>query len=86
MHQNRIRNVLLAAVAALLFFSLGVLLSPPVHALGKTQYKAVGVVTEIEHRAGVPGDASHVQRVLDQQSAEGWEYVGSTDMVLIFKK
>jgi hypothetical protein len=44
------------------------------------QYKAVVGPINAQN------DASGVQRALDQQSAQGWEYVGSVSMVLIFKK
>jgi hypothetical protein len=44
------------------------------------QYKAVGA----QMMNG--SDANAVQRGLDQMSAQGWEYVGSADEVLIFKK
>jgi hypothetical protein len=79
MQQNRTRNALLSVVAALLLFNLGVMLSRPVHALGKTQYKDVLGMENVY-------DAVGAQRVLDQQSAEGWEYVGAANLVLIFKK
>jgi hypothetical protein len=39
------------------------------------QYKAVPINAQ-----------GYVQEVLDQQSAQGWEYVGSVSGVLIFKK
>jgi hypothetical protein len=48
--------------------------------VGKTQYKAVAAMVDALN------DANGVQRTLDQQSAQGWEYVGSVGVVLIFKK
>jgi len=80
MKSNRIRNVLFAIFAGLLILNLGTSLLAPAYALGKTQYKAVG--SEMSRK----NDANAVQRVLDQMSAQGWEYVGSVDWVLIFKK
>ena len=80
MHEKRIRNTLLTIVATLLLLNLGVMLYPAVHAIPKTQYKAVNVSLNFE-------DSSRfVQQALDQQSAQGWEYVGDAGRVLIFKK
>lgn len=76
MHQNRLRNTLLTVVALLLLFNLGVKLSPPAHAAGQRQYRAFRM-----------GDVGQAQAVLDEQSAQGWEYVGSVGQTtLIFKK
>ena len=58
-------------------FTLGAMPSPPAHALGKTQYKAL----ELE----IAG-ARNVQKILDQESAQGWEYVGMILNTLVFKK
>ena len=73
---------MLTVVALLLLFNLGVMFSPPVHAIGKTQYKAVAL--------GPSKNAQElgliVQQGLDQQSAQGWEYVGNIGSTLIFKK
>jgi len=67
-------------VAALLLLNLGVNLSPTAHAVPKKQYKAVNAKMSALY------DANGVQRALDQQSAEGWEYVGSVGLVLVFNK
>ncbi len=75
----RIRNTLLAIIAALLLVNLGVMLSPAVQAVPKAQYKAVRV------RNG-PTVALNYQEVLDQQSAQGWEFVDGDGGTLIFKK
>ena len=78
MHENRIRNILLVIVAVLLLVNLGVRLSPAVHAIPAIQYKAVMV--------DLCCASSHAQQVLDQQSAQGWVFVGAAGTVLIFKK
>jgi hypothetical protein len=78
----RIRNTLLAIVIALLLVNLGVMLSPVVRAVPKTQYKAVKLPD-----TGSPNALGLLtQRVLDDQSAQAWEYVGTVHDVLIFKK
>lgn len=79
MTQKRIWNILLATVATLLLINLGVMLSPVVHAIPVTQYRAV---------TGPQGgyDATGVQRVLDQQTVQGWQYIGDYTGVMIFKK
>lgn len=46
----------------------------------KNQYKAVASPMQTVQ------DAEAVQRVLDEASSDGWEYVGSTAEVMIFKK
>lgn len=52
----------------------------PTKAAGKIQYKAIA--------PDMPnvGDNASVQRVLDKASSEGWEFVGSTAQVMIFRK
>lgn len=83
MLEKRTQNILLAIVATLLLLNLGAMLSPVAHAvpqITKPQYQAVRA-----NMNGGHGDASAVQQVLDQKSAQGWEYVGSTEQVLIFK-
>ena len=80
MHKTRIQNIFLAIVATLLLVNLGVMLSPAVHAIPKTQYKAV----ILPNRGSA--DATPVQHLLDEQSAEGWQYAGSVSAYLIFKK
>jgi hypothetical protein len=80
MNERRTRNILLAIVATLLLVNLGVRLSPAAHAVPKIQYKAVEL-------RGSGYDANAVQQALDQQSAQGWEYVGDHGAsFLIFKK
>ena len=82
MIQGRTRNILLAVIAVLLFANLVVTFAPPVHAVGRAQYRAVSYP--------IPGTleqaATFTQQVLDQQSAQGWEYVNSNGQVMIFKK
>lgn len=75
MRQDRMRNVLLAAIATLLFLQLGGRLIPSAQAFGKKQYRSIEILQ--------PRD---VQIALDRASAEGWEYVGSVDHILIFKR
>ena len=78
----RIRNTLLAIVAALLLVNLGVMFAPVVRAVPRTQYRAVRLPN-----TGHPDALGlHAQRILDDQSANAWEYVGAVDGVLIFKK
>lgn len=77
MRQYRVRKSLLTIIASLLLFILGVVFSPTVTAVGKIQYRAV----EVQQ-----GDAPGVQRILDLQSAQGWEYVGIVGTTMIFKK
>ena len=76
-----VKNGLLGLTAILLAINLVVLTSRPAIALGKTEYKAVADA----HPAGL-NDAASVQRICDQMSSQGWEYVGSVGMVMIFKK
>ena len=77
MHEKRIRNILLGLVAGLLLLNLAVMFSPATHAIPKTQYKVVDV-------RGRSADV--VQQALNQESAEGWLYVGEGSGLLIFKK
>lgn len=79
MNQKRILNICLAIVASLLLVNLGVMLAPAVHAIPNKQYRAVSVDLS-------SGTSPGVQRALDQQGAQGWEYVGVAGNVLIFKK
>ncbi|HXL79862.1 MAG TPA: hypothetical protein VN951_03215 [Pyrinomonadaceae bacterium] len=79
MNEKRILNFLFAIVAALLLVNLGVMLSPAAHAIPTTQYKAVE-----GPRYGY--DTKGMQQILDQQSAQGWQYVNDCTGVLIFKK
>lgn len=79
MKTDRIRNVLLTLIAAILALDVAVTLAPPAHAAGKTQYKAVAGMDALN-------DAASAQRILDQMSAQGWEYAGSNSLVMIFKK
>jgi hypothetical protein len=76
MHKIWIRNIMLFAVALLLLFDLAARFSQPVHAAGKTQYKAVYF----------EDGAKAVQQVLDQHSAQGWDYAGTAGTIMIFKK
>jgi hypothetical protein len=80
MHEKRIRNIFLAIVAGLLLLNLGVMLSPATHAIPKTQYKVVALQVNKFDNPNV------VELALNQQSAEGWVYVGEAGGVLIFKK
>ena len=80
MTQKRIPSIFLAIVAALLLLNLGVMLSCSTKATTKTQYKVVLV------RVNKMDNPNAVQVALDQQSADGWEYVDTSDGVLIFKK
>ncbi len=75
MRQDRVRNVLLAIIAALLLLSVGDRLISPAHAFITKRYRCVEVMNALE-----------VQKTLDQAAAEGWEYMGSIDHVLIFKR
>ena len=50
--------------------------------VGKAQYKAVQMV----RTGNADRLAEQAQRALDEQSSQGWVYVGSADYVLIFKK
>jgi hypothetical protein len=79
MTMKRIRNVVLSVVGGLGLFSLGCALSPTTQATPKTQYKAVRVMNG-EDIAG------SYQKVLDQESAQGWEFVDGDGGTLIFKK
>jgi hypothetical protein len=81
MNERRVVNRWLAVVALLLLLNLGVnAFSPSAQAQGKTQYRAVvGMM-------GSEVDADGVQQILNRQSTEGWQYVGSVARVMIFKK
>jgi hypothetical protein len=79
MHEKRIQNILLAIVSTLLLINLGVMLAPAVHAIPKTQYKAISIKFYAE-------DPRPIQQALDSQSAQGWEYVDYADGVFVFKK
>jgi hypothetical protein len=77
--QYRIQNILLTVIALLLFVNLVGTFTPPVHAVGKAQYKAV--------MPSQNGFQPGVQQALEEQSAQGWEYVNSNaSNVMIFKK
>jgi hypothetical protein len=80
MNEKRMLNIVLAVIAGLLLLNLGVMLSPVAHALPKTQYKVVSI------RANKIENPNIVELALNQQSAEGWSYVGEASGVLIFKK
>ena len=82
MHEKRTQNILLAIAAMLLLLNLGARLSPAVQATPpRTQYKAVQVYL------GMGQSTNLIQQALDQQSAQGWEYVGEAgSYTLIFKK
>jgi hypothetical protein len=80
MNEKRILNIVLAVIAGLLLLNLGVMLSPVAHANPKTQYRAISL------RVNKSDNPAVVQQVLNQQSAEGWAYVNTSDGVLIFKK
>ena len=75
MRQDRIRNLLLALIAILLFLNLADRLVSPAQAFAAKQYRSI----EVTH-------AQEVQFVLNKAVAEGWEYVGSIDHVLIFRR
>lgn len=75
MRQNRIRDVLLALIAALLFLNTADRLISPAQAFATKQYRSIEVT-----------QAAEVQQVLNRAAAEGWEYVGSIDHVLIFRR
>jgi hypothetical protein len=79
MNRKRIRNAVLAIGAGLGLFSLGCALSPTTQAIPKTQYKAVRVMNG-------QNVAGNYQQVLDQESAQGWEFVDGDGGTLIFKK
>ena len=80
MNEKRILNIVLAVIAGLLLLNLGAMFSPVAHAIPKTQYKVVSIrVNKIEN-------PDVVESALNQQSAEGWTYVGEASGVLIFKK
>ena len=80
MKSVRYRNTFLAGGILLLLVCLIVGL-PSVHAAGP-EYRAVSP----RWTGNQQGDAGAVQQVLDQASAQGWQYVGSANEVLIFKK
>jgi hypothetical protein len=85
MNEKRIRNIVLAVIAGLLLLNLGIMLSPAVHAVPKTQY----IVVRVGLSKCGPSDCfrQELQRTLDQQSAQGWVYVdGGNSDLLIFKK
>lgn len=75
----RIRNALLGVCAVLLFLNLWFNFFSTAQAVPR-KYKAV------DPQVSGLYDAANVQRTLDQQSVEGWEYVGTAGVVLIFKK
>jgi hypothetical protein len=71
-------NFLLIAVSAISLASCG---GGTGHGqMTKLEYKAVNA-----HMITVQ-DAPAVQKVLDQATAEGWEFAGSTSEVMIFKR
>ena len=80
MNEKRILNIVLAVIAGLLLLNLGVMFSPTAHAIPTTQYRAISLPVNKSDNPYV------VQQVLNQQSAEGWAYVNTSDGVLIFKK
>ena len=67
MRQNRIRNILLTVVALLLFLNLVVTFAPPVHAIGKTQYRAGSLPNGLDSQERV----QLMQSLLDRESAQG---------------
>jgi hypothetical protein len=75
MRHDRIQNVLLAIIAAVLLLNVSDRLISPAHAVVNKRYQCVEVTTALE-----------VQRTMDRAVADGWEYVGSIDHVLIFKR
>lgn len=91
MYQNWARNTLLTVVALLLGLTVGVRFSSPVHAITKTQYKVVSLY-HLPFGGNDPQrnaqELQFEQSILDQHSAQGWEYVGDASMgsMLIFKK
>jgi hypothetical protein len=66
-------------MALLLILSVYLMVPHPAYAAGTVQYRAV-------HAPSSGTDADGVQAVLDQQAAQGWQYVGSVNVVMIFKK
>lgn len=78
MHEKRIWKIFLAIVVGLLLLNLGVMLSPATHAIPRTQYKVVSIREIVNPNV--------VEQTLNQQSAEGWAYVGDASGLLIFKK
>ena len=79
MHEKRIGKVFLAIVCGLLLLNLGVMLSQTTHAIPRTQYRAVTI------RGNMIENRDVVEQTLNQQSTEGWVYVGEASGVLIFK-
>lgn len=75
MRQERIRNLLLALIVTLLFLNLADRMVGPAQAFATKQYRSIEVM-----------QAAEVQQVLNKAVAEGWEYVGSIDHVLIFRR
>lgn len=75
MRQERIRNLLLALIATLLFLNLADRIVRPAQAFATKQYRSIEVM-----------QAAEVQQVLNKAVTEGWEYVGSIDHVLIFRR
>jgi hypothetical protein len=75
MRQERIRNLLLALIVMLLFLNLADRMVGPAQAFATKQYRSIEVM-----------QAAEVQQVLNKAVAEGWEYVGSIDHVLIFRR
>ncbi len=85
MNEKRIRNMVLAIVAGLLLLNLGCMLFPGTHAVSTIQYNVIKI--ELHQPNGALTDASAIQRTLNQQGAQGWEYVGDLGATfLIFKK
>lgn len=80
MYEKRIRNILLGIVATLLLLNLGVTLFPVAHAVPRPQYKVISLRVNRSDNPGI------VEATLNQQSAEGWTYVGEAGGPLIFKK
>jgi hypothetical protein len=78
MHEKRIRNILLAIVAALLLFTLGVLFAPATQAIPQTQYKAVSGGSADGHAY----NSNTVQQALDQQRAQGWVSIPDAHCVM----
>lgn len=80
MHEKRTWKVFLAIGVGLLLLNLGAMLSPATHAIQRSQYKVVSVHVNKMDNPNV------VEQTLNQQSAEGWVYVGEASGVLIFRK
>jgi hypothetical protein len=83
MYDKRIRNTVLAVIAALLLLNIGVMLSAQPASrtpASRTQYRVVVL------RVNNTSNPEVLQAELNQQSAEGWQYVGDASGALIFKK